>query len=174
MRSSEYELISIASSFSSSLKRAAYEVDWYINNGVRILEWLERRNKTADPEYRLPTFVKPEHYEVYLRQFFEDKNFTYEGKIIINIKVLNDTGKIVLNSKDLNIEKVDVSDGLKKTNNITNTSYCEEAEQLTIYFKNVIRAGTKFMLKIKYQGQLRKDITGYYRSLYKDENGNLK
>ncbi|XP_031788189.1 uncharacterized protein LOC100124285 [Nasonia vitripennis] len=157
---------SIAKSLQSSLKRAKLELDWYTKNAPKILQWLDKNNPRA--EYRLPTFAKPKAYDIHLEPNFED--FTFKGRVEVDVEIKADTLKIVLQAKDLDNIRV-VSSAVE--NPITQ-HYNDTTQKLSLYFKEVLTAGTTLRLSFDYTGHLRDDMRGFYRSYYVDEAGKTR
>jgi aminopeptidase N len=159
----------MSKSLQSSLKRARYELMWYNERGSQIFESLEKNNSQSD--YRLPTFAVPETYDIYLRPHFQERNFTFEGNVTIDISIQVDTFKIVLHKEGLNIKKIYVVD---KSYEILSHKYNETTNMLSIYFGKLLTAGTKLQLTFKFTGQLKDDMKGFYKSYYIDDKGNTK
>lgn len=110
----------------------------------------------------LPTHIKPERYEIFLKP--DLKGFVFHGEETIWLNIRQPTKEITLHSKNLKIK----SAGLK----ISNTQYpiskkIQDAKSETITFKFVrqIPKG-KGRLKIKFKGILSDKLKGFYRSKY--------
>lgn len=125
---------------------------------------------TADPN-RLPTNVKPTHYDVAIRT--DLKNLTFEGFAKISLDVKEETSTIVLNSADLSFEQVTLTTDTKKEKLIP-TSQTVDGDCISFTFPTSLPAGSKAQLSIgPYKGALGNSMTGYYRSEYK-EGGQTK
>lgn len=57
----------------------------------------------------LPANVIPRHYDLTLEPDFE--KFTYEGHVIVDLDVVEDTTSISLNTLELNIHSTKISSG---------------------------------------------------------------
>jgi aminopeptidase 2 len=56
----------------------------------------------------------------------------------------------------------------------TDITYDEKKDLATLTFKETIPANTKAVLDISFQGELNDQMAGFYRSTYKDAEGNTK
>ncbi|CAG1976831.1 unnamed protein product [Fusarium graminearum] len=120
----------------------------------------------------LPKNVKPLHYDLTLEPNFE--TFKYEGTVVIDFDVVEDSTSIALNTVDLEIH-----DTLVEANGATISSsptldYDKDSQTTTITFDKTIPAGQKARLTQRFTGTLNDDMAGFYRSSYKDEQGNTK
>ncbi|KAK0503051.1 leucyl aminopeptidase [Armillaria luteobubalina] len=141
---------------------------------ARLLPPLSPRNMstvaTADPN-RLPTNVKPTHYDVTIRTDLE--NLTFEGFVIVSLDIKEETSTIVLNSADLSFEQVSLTTDTKKER-LVPTSQAVDGDRISFTLPTSLPAGSKAELSIgPYTGPLGNSMTGYYRSEYK-EGGKTK
>ncbi|KAL1882426.1 Aminopeptidase 2 mitochondrial [Paecilomyces lecythidis] len=120
----------------------------------------------------LPTNVKPLHYDLTLEPDFE--KFTYEGTVIIDLDVVEDTNSISLNSNEINIHSTTVFAGGAVVTSSPEVTYNQDAQTTTVKFKETIPAGSKAQIKQTFTGQLNDNMAGFYRSSYKDKNGEKK
>ncbi|KAK0197309.1 leucyl aminopeptidase [Armillaria mellea] len=129
---------------------------------------------TADPN-RLPTNVKPTHYDVTIRTDLE--NLTFEGFATIRqawlatrttvLDVKDETSTIVLNSADLSFEQVTLTTDTKKEKLVL-SSQAVDGDRISFTLPTSLPAGSKAELSIgPYTGPLGNSMTGYYRSEYK-------
>ncbi|KAL8634168.1 hypothetical protein Q9189_000087 [Teloschistes chrysophthalmus] len=119
----------------------------------------------------LPTNVKPLHYHLTLEPNFE--KFTYEGKVVIDLDVKDDTSSISLNSLEIDIHSTEISAGPKKITSTPKIAYNEDSQVSTITFDETIPAGSKAQLTHTFTGQLNDKMAGFYRSSFK-HNGQTK
>lgn len=115
------------------------------------------------PRETLPQGVAPKHYSLYLEP--DLTNFKYTGKVEIDIRITESTNTITLNSSSLIIKSASVNsiDAIK----IEET---EENSQLKLTFDDSFQPGTQ-ALSLEFEGELNDKMRGFYRSVYKDENG---
>ena len=103
------------------------------------------------------------------------EKFTYNGVIDITVKSQKEVKEVTLHSNGLKIGKVDVSYywlgffrqpwgevlSMTEDKNLTTT---------TFHLSKALKAGYSYQLKIKFDGEIRKDPVGFYRSSYKIGN----
>ncbi|KAK7043674.1 Aminopeptidase 2 mitochondrial [Paramarasmius palmivorus] len=119
-------------------------------------------------QYRLPTNVKPSHYDLTIQTDLD--KLTFNGYVKISLDVKEDTDTIVLNSNGLQLGKATVySDALKKSEAEIEQTYDEKETRVTFKFPTVFPAGSKAELQISYSGELKDNMVGYYRSSWEHE-----
>ena len=111
---------------------------------------------------RLGTHIKPERYNLTLKPDLEA--FTFSGKEVINITLDKAVKEIVLHSKDIDIETVEIAQG-KDMQFAQKISYDIKSETVTFYFKKPIKKG-KAKLSIVFVGIISDNLRGFYRSRY--------
>lgn len=120
----------------------------------------------------LPKNVKPLHYDLTLEPNFE--TFKYEGTVIIEFDVIEDSKSISLNTVDLTIHETTIESAGATISSSPTLTYDKDSQTTTIGFDQTIPAGQKAKLTQRFTGILNDDMAGFYRSSYKDENGNDK
>lgn len=118
----------------------------------------------------LPTNVKPVHYHVTLEPDFE--KFTYEGKVVIDLDVVEDTTSIELNVNELKIHATTVKSGEQVIADSPTLHHDEDKQITKVSFDQTIPGGSKATLTMTFSGVLNDNMAGFYRSSFKDENGN--
>ncbi|BCR83233.1 M1 family metallopeptidase [Aspergillus chevalieri] len=120
----------------------------------------------------LPKNVKPVHYDLTLEPDFE--KFTYDGSVVIDLQVTEDTTSISLNSNEIDIKKASVlSQGSVIASN-PDVSINKDTQVATVKFSDTIPAGTSAQLKLDFVGSLNDNMAGFYRSSYKTSDGQTK
>ncbi|KAJ5759109.1 hypothetical protein N7520_006265 [Penicillium odoratum] len=119
----------------------------------------------------LPTNVKPVHYDLTLEPNFE--KFTYEGSVLIDLQVTEDTDFISLNSNEIDIHSATVLSKGAVVEAKPEISMNKDAQTATIKFKQALSAGSDAQLKLTFTGILNDNMAGFYRSSYK-HNGETK
>ncbi|KAK5788878.1 hypothetical protein VI817_009836 [Penicillium citrinum] len=119
----------------------------------------------------LPTNVKPVHYDLTLEPNFE--KFTYDGSVVIDLHVNEDTDFISLNSNEIDIHSAVVSSQGSVVESNPEISLNKDAQTATIKFSQALAAGSDAQLKLTFTGILNDNMAGFYRSSYK-ENGETK
>ncbi|SLM36209.1 aminopeptidase [Lasallia pustulata] len=120
----------------------------------------------------LPTNVKPLHYDLTLEPDFE--KFSYEGTVVIDLEVKEDTSSISLNTLELDIHSTTVSANGTQITSSPKISHNEDTQTTTVSFEKVIPAGSKAKLVQTFTGYLNDKMAGFYRSSYKGDDGSDK
>ncbi|KAL6409753.1 aminopeptidase [Ilyonectria robusta] len=120
----------------------------------------------------LPKNVKPHHYDLTLEPDFE--TFKYEGTVVIDFDVLEDSTSISLNTVDLDIHETIIESAGATVSSTPALSYNKDTQTTTVALDQTIAAGQKVRLTQRFTGTLNDEMAGFYRSSYKDENGNDK
>ncbi|KAF8969809.1 leucyl aminopeptidase [Flammula alnicola] len=119
-------------------------------------------------KYRLPTNVRPTHYDVTIKTDLEE--LTFQGLVKVSLDVKADTPKIVLNTSELDLGKATIySDALKAEQVATFSSFDKAQERTTYQLNDVLPAGSKAELKIAFSGKLTGNMLGYYKSSWEHE-----
>ncbi|KAK4881205.1 hypothetical protein RN001_004524 [Aquatica leii] len=126
-------------------------------------------------DYRLPTAIKPEYYDLEIITYISEDSYSFSGRVMIKVKCLEETNQIILHSKNLTIHKskVIVQDTLeKKSFKPTNIDFDEEKDFLIITVGNNLLTSQSYNLFIAYDGILDDNLDGYYKSSYYNSNTN--
>lgn len=88
----------------------------------------------------------------------------------IFIYVNSITPNVTLNAKDMQIKSVAITE-MKTQKDLEVDSYelDNDAEILQIYAASNLLVGRRYQVKIVFQGLLRTDMTGFYKSAYKED-----
>lgn len=132
-------------------------------------------NNTAVAEpgtqnYRLPRTVVPSRYEIRLAP--DLNTFKFTGEEVVHVEVVKPVSEILLNAIELEIQSAEIANdaGTKYGAKIT---LQEADERAVLKFDQEIPAG-KWQLRVKFTGTLNDKLHGFYRSKYKDPQGNEK
>lgn len=127
--------------------------------------------------FRLPNNTEPKFYKLQIWPVIEpeDNNFVFTGDVSINILVKSTTNELTLNAVELSIIKIDIQN-VNTSENFKNIShsFVKKNEQLIITVDPELIADQEYVVKIEYSGKLRNDMTGFYKSSYKNENNETK
>jgi len=122
--------------------------------------------------FRLPENLRPEHYALDIKTFLEEDNFRFEGKVLIRVFVTEDTSKVVVHSRGLNV----TTDEVKVTSTETGLPLEIEGHEFdlennfyVIHLKEALKKDGKYLVDIPYKAPLTTLLAGYYRSSYKDK-----
>ncbi|KAG0214740.1 hypothetical protein BGX33_001857, partial [Mortierella sp. NVP41] len=118
----------------------------------------------------LPTNVTPVHYDLKLNPDME--TFIFTGEVSININIHEPTAEIQLNAKKLNIDRAFVTVG-ETIHKATSIDADDEKQVATFKFAQTLPQGLA-VLKIDFDGKINNQMNGFYRSQYKDNDGNTK
>ncbi|OMP84133.1 Aminopeptidase 2, mitochondrial [Diplodia seriata] len=121
----------------------------------------------------LPKNVKPVHYDLTLEPKL-DGDFTYEGTVVIDLDVVEDTNSISLNTLDLKLHSTTVKSGDTVITSKPDVSYNEDTQTTKVSFKDTIPAGGKAQLVQTFTGVLNNNMAGFYRSSYNAADGSTK
>ncbi|KIO15900.1 hypothetical protein M407DRAFT_235051 [Tulasnella calospora MUT 4182] len=121
---------------------------------------------TSDTDYRLPTKVRPTHYNLTFKTDLEDLNF--KGFGVIDLDVLEETKEIVFNaSSDLTVSDVSIRSEALKTEQVQSASEVKiqkDDERITVLFAHALPKGSKAELHLGWDAKLTGSMTGYYYS----------
>ncbi|PWY85970.1 lysine aminopeptidase apsA [Aspergillus heteromorphus CBS 117.55] len=120
----------------------------------------------------LPTNVKPLHYDLTLEPNFE--TFKYDGTVVIDLDVAEDTTSISLNSNEIKIHDAVVSSQGAVVASKPEISLNPDNQVATVKFADTIPAGASAQLKLTFTGELNDNMAGFYRSSYKTADGQTK
>lgn len=116
-------------------------------------------SKVSDP-YRLPKNIKPVHYSLLVRTDLDALEF--QGRVAIELDVLEETSTVSLNVAKLDIDHVTLLWG-DNTTEIKEQHLDEDLERLTLKTGKPLSKGRAHLV-ISFRGPLGDQIKGYYRS----------
>lgn len=120
--------------------------------------------------YKLPTTVRPDRYQ--LRLTPDLTTFTFAGEEAVAVQVLEATTEVIVNAAELSIHSVTVvaQNGQTTTGSVTLDKINERA---IFTFPEMLVPGS-YQLRLTFSGVLNNKLHGFYRSTYKDANGQDK
>ncbi|KAG0265873.1 Aminopeptidase 2 mitochondrial [Actinomortierella ambigua] len=121
----------------------------------------------------LPTNVKPTHYDLKLTP--DLVNFTFTGQVLVSLDINEPTTSITLNSNQLKIHSAKLTNLALKTESsqeATDIDINPVSETATLTFADELQPGSTAVLHIRFSGVLSDGMNGFYRSSYKDDEGN--
>ena len=136
---------------------------------------LNVQKKDNSSLYRLPKNVAPNFYDILLLTNVTSGNFTYTGRVSIDLIVREKTKSVILHAEKLNItsEKTQFRKFLSNKNYqdivIKNQEYDEETQFYNVTFSNELSIGN-YSLNLYFTGTVVDDLFGFYRSSYKENN----
>uniref|UniRef100_A0A4W3K4Y9 Aminopeptidase n=1 Tax=Callorhinchus milii TaxID=7868 RepID=A0A4W3K4Y9_CALMI len=132
--------------------------------------------------YRLPDALVPSHYEVFLWPRLErdsEKDYFFTGNSTAYFDCVRSTDLILIHSHELSytasggfhaeLRALDSASapGIRRSWLETQTQF------LVIELDDLLKADRRYSLHTVFEGKLADDLTGFYRSQYIDENGNV-
>jgi aminopeptidase N len=122
--------------------------------------------------YRLPNDTFPVRYDISLNTRIDLGVFEFTGNVIIHLQAKEITSMITLHSKMLEIGLITLTDGVTAEEIlITGQTLDVPLEFLKISTAVPLTVGKMYVLEINYNGVLRIDNGGFYRSSYVNEQG---
>ena len=123
---------------------------------------------TTGSDYRLPRTVVPKHYELTLAPDLQA--FTFEGIESITVGITEPTNEVVLNAAELEITRASLQreDGTTIDGTVT---LDDRRERATITLNETAQVG-EWQLELTFTGILNDKLAGFYRSTFKDADGN--
>ncbi len=124
----------------------------------------------ATADYKLPSAVTPERYE--LKLIPDLRAFTFDGEESVTIDVRQPTSEIVLNALELEIDRVSVEGpGRRLLDGKADLDPARERARLR--FAQPLEPG-EWKLRLGFRGILNDKLHGFYRSEYRDAAGNTR
>ena len=120
--------------------------------------------------YRLPSTVTPQRYEIRLTPDLSAASFTGEERVFIQVH--EPVRQIRLNAAELEFKAFWVEGPDRKVFQ-GNVTLDDENEQAALNFAETLTPGS-WQLRISFSGILNDKLHGFYRSTYKDSNGQEK
>jgi len=98
--------------------------------------------------------------------------FKYNGVVAITIKPQKDVKQVTMHSNGLKIGKTEISDWifgifLRKWCDVLSVTEDKNLTTITFHLSKPLAAGYDYQLKIEFDGEIRKELKGLYRSSYK-------
>jgi puromycin-sensitive aminopeptidase len=121
--------------------------------------------------YKLPTNVRPSRYEIKLTPDLQ--NFTFVGEESIDIAVREATNEILLNAVELEVQSAVAKKDGTSTEYDAQVTMEEANERVVLRFSHNLEPG-KWTLQLNFTGILNDKLNGFYRSSYKDSQGDTK
>ncbi|KAJ1310324.1 hypothetical protein OPQ81_007063 [Rhizoctonia solani] len=118
-------------------------------------------------EYRLPTNVRPTHYDLTIQTDLEA--LIFKGFVIVDLDILEETSTITFNSSELILHEEGLtvtSDALKteQTQSVKLTGVDQKSERASVQLTTSLPKNSKAKLRVGYEGKLTGSMLGYYYS----------
>ncbi|CAE6412039.1 unnamed protein product, partial [Rhizoctonia solani] len=118
-------------------------------------------------EYRLPTSVRPIHYDLTIQTDLD--SLIFKGFVSVDLDVLEETTNITFNSLNLVLheDSLIVSSDAHKTEQAQAARLVDvdtKKERVSVKLSTPLPKGSKAKLQIRYEAKLTGSMTGYYHS----------
>ncbi|OSX66267.1 hypothetical protein POSPLADRAFT_1043724 [Postia placenta MAD-698-R-SB12] len=127
-------------------------------------------HSAAQDQHRLPTNVKPVHYDLTVKT--DLLKWSFEGLVRVQLQVIQETSQIVLNSREIQLENITIVSSTSDTDTEQRPSSVvldAALERATFEFPVPLPANSTAVLSIHFSAPLTDSLAGYYRSAG-DEN----
>lgn len=129
----------------------------------------------ADDPSRLPENVIPVHYDLSLRAMTGNVfagNRDYTGNVKIQIRIVSSTNSITLHNRNLNVTSVTLTP-FAGGNSISTTHSYGSYDFMIIDASAALMQGQDYLLELDFNGIMRTDMGGFYRSSYRVRGENM-
>lgn len=132
----------------------------------------------VQPSYRLPNNTRPISYDVQLTTHIHTQtDFSFTGEVAVRFLAVEVSNTIVLHQRQLTIGEYNLVLASSPTIQIPLTT--SEYDSVTEFLKFTLTSGnlninSEYILTIHYNGTLRNDNGGFYRSSYEAANGSRR
>lgn len=126
--------------------------------------------EVLETNFRLPNTTRPESYDLTIQTRVDEEDFSFYGIVKMDIFVIESTTSIILHQLQTTVDDIQLeSNGTALF--IDRYSYNETLQFLNISVVEPLVIGDRYTLQIKYNGTLREDYLGFYRTSYLNDNG---
>jgi Peptidase M1 N-terminal domain len=164
----------LAASSPRKLFKIGFDAEDVLDDGEEV-SIVPLRDPFDNLDYRLPNNTKPLRYDIQLTTDIHKGNFTFVGRVTIQIEAIENSTEITMHYRELTIVNVALlgSSGETIQSNVPFTKK-EDVEFLIITPTQRLTENTFYLIVIDYIGELRDDDAGFYRSSYVDISGSKK
>ncbi|CRL06584.1 CLUMA_CG019460, isoform A [Clunio marinus] len=127
-----------------------------------------------EPSFRLPFNTLPLHYDLSLTTDIHRGDFDFSGVVRIKFVAFIDTSQITLHYRQLSINNIDLfddSDPPELLESNLEFTLDPEYEFIRIVTSPGLNENQNYTVSLSYNGTLREDNYGFYRTFYKNELG---
>ncbi|XP_030641461.1 thyrotropin-releasing hormone-degrading ectoenzyme-like [Chanos chanos] len=126
------------------------------------------KDEDAQPwrHLRLPTSLRPRHYDLKLSVYMD--NFTFSGEVNIEFECVNSTKFVVLHTDRLEVEKVVVYSDNKKPGvmRIHRQFHYPSNQVYVIALHREMKPHRTYKVNITFEAQIENELLGFFRSSY--------
>ena len=132
-------------------------------------------SKNQSIDYRLPKHLSPYYYDLHVSTDLNDdiKMNSYNGSVKIYFKCLDVTNKIIFHARYLKIlnETIQVFELNGENLKINKVAYEIDREFFIIELDSFLQINKNYSVYLNYNGNLKQDMAGFFKSSYIDANG---
>jgi len=133
----------------------------------------------ADPndliEYRLPNDTIPTHYEIFVKTDIHNLDYAFNGVVKVHVTAVTEATSITMHYRQIDVSNVDL---WSSTNELIQANVpfviVTETEFLVITPTTPLEIEQQVIAEITYNGTLREDNVGFYRSSYVAADGSTR
>lgn len=144
-------------------------------NGHR---WLgnppEFTTKPSRIDYRLPNNTKPNSYDITIATNIDRNDFSFSGRVVINLHVLEPSYNITIHARQLNIKTISLATSFGVGIHLNPHTHDNVTDHLVVPTQVQLQKDTPYILTVEYSGVLRNDMLGFYRDTYINAKGETK
>ncbi|KFM69000.1 Glutamyl aminopeptidase, partial [Stegodyphus mimosarum] len=149
-----------------ALENVQNNIKWLKTYKQRVKSWLEVEGTAHWYYYRLPSHIKPEHYEILLYPMLEAN--TFNGTVTITVNVQKPTDCFLVHVVDLNVTRSEVRFALDDSLLMLEDIFpYEENNYLVLKVSDKVPPG-RYKLFFQFEGPLTLSLKGLYKSSYVD------
>ncbi len=135
------------------------------------------RPTKAPVNFRLPRNFLPFEYELEVKTYVgvneslwsADKNYHFEGSIIMHLTCIKTSNEIVFHSKNLILSSIEISSENDQNVQIIKSTEADiETDFVYVKLNKMCNLNNTYQLIVNFSGVLVKELYGYYRSSYVD------
>lgn len=171
------KVLSIDASFSRCL---LFSLVFFVTvNGQNISESAIIDDNDVDAKvekinYRIPNNTKPESYDITLTTNIDRNEFSFSGRVVIKLRVLEASKNITIHSHQFDIKTIKLATTTGTAIKLNPHSYDNVTEFLVIPSQTELQKDAQYSLTIEYSGELRNNCTGFYRTSYENAKNETK
>ncbi|KAK7090085.1 hypothetical protein V1264_009931 [Littorina saxatilis] len=185
------DLGSAAPVLDTALERVEFNIKWSQNSYQQVVQWLAARGykefegaesvqKVTQKNLRLPTHLRPLHYDLAIEPNMYDPDpatFTFNGSVTLTFNCVQATNLIVLHINELQVDNIRVSGA--STGQAAVPGYQGHVEDKDRQFVNItldstLTAGQNYTVSMDFTGPLDANgLDGLYLSSYQNASGTV-
>lgn len=153
-----------------------YSIEYSDAFKLNNLNFKDEKNKSIhDIDFRLPKNIIPISYTIILTPNISKNNFTFSGDVTIRTRVYIETDEIIFHrGQNITIDEISIFNSKKGPIEKFNNTYYDKTEKHVSLLNTRMPANSTTDIQITYNGIIRDDMIGFYRSSYFSETGDLK